>query len=445
MVSYQKSILMKKTSFILFISILTVVLSCKTRKNEPTETSEKEQAVSEKIVKFEEVEISIKLDSFISKPPSMHERIIDFSSQFQKNVAKKQKGNFVSSPVSLYLAMGMIYEGAKKNTFEEIKKTMNYPAIDTFYTQINTYYTYLQRLNSDTNMQMNIANKVYLEKTFQILPQYQENLTTHFKTNIENVDFKNQFLKVENQINKWVEKETKEKIKNLLPKNTLTKETLMVLVNAIYLKASWRFPFEESRTTEKEFFINEKETAKTKFMIQQKKGIKIMTNKRVSVLELPYKTNHLSLLIILPRASTNEKINNWIPNQSEYQYYIDNMKFETVYMEIPKFKVESTFDLGENLSSMGIIEAFTNNADFSGISGKKEAKIDKVIQKVFFEIDEKGTEAAAATAVVMTRITSAKPKLDEPVNFIANKPFIFILKENTYNTPLFVGTFSRPK
>jgi serpin B len=435
---------MKKTSFILFVSILTIISSCKTRKNETTETAEKEQAVTEKIVKFEEVEITLKLDSFLPKSPSLDERILIFAEQFQKNIAKTQKKNFVSSPVSLYLAMGMIYEGAQNNTFDEIQKTMNYPDIEKFYNEINPYYKQLQDMNLDTNMQMNIANKVYVEKTFQILPQYQENLTTHFKTNIENVDFKNQFSKVENQINKWVEKETKEKIKNLLPKNTLTKETLMVLVNAIYLKASWRFPFEESNTTEKEFFINEKEKAKTKFMVQQKKGIKIMTNKRVSVLELPYKTNNLSLLIILPKISTDEKINNWIPIQSEYQYYIDNLKFETVYMEIPKFKIESTYDLGENLSKMGIREAFSNQADFSGISGKKEAKIDKVIQKVFFEIDEKGTEAAAATAVVMTRITSANPKPDVPVNFIANKPFIFVLKENTHHTPLFMGTFLKP-
>ena len=284
---------MKKTSFILFVSILTIISSCKTRKNETTETAEKEQAVTEKIVKFEEVEITLKLDSFLPKSPSLDERILIFAEQFQKNIAKTQKNNFVSSPVSLYLAMGMIYEGAQNNTFDEIQKTMNYPDIEKFYNEINPYYKQLQDMNLDTNMQMNIANKIYVEKTFQILPQYQENLTTHFKTNIENVDFKNQFSKVENQINKWVEKETKEKIKNLLPKNTLTKETLMVLVNAIYLKASWRFPFEESNTTEKEFFINEKEKAKTKFMVQQKKGIKIMTNKRVSVLELPYKTNKI--------------------------------------------------------------------------------------------------------------------------------------------------------
>lgn len=436
---------MKKILLPLIISTLILITACKTRSQQTEDTQTPTTKRSDTLV-IHDAELNVNLDAFVSatKEPELEERIFDFSTQFQRNISQQQKLNFVSSPVSLYLAMGMIYEGAKNNTFDEIQKTMNFPDLDKFYPQISAYYGSLQNMNSDTNMQMNIANKVYVEKSFQILSEYKQNLNQHFKAEIENVDFKNQFLKVENQINKWVEKETKEKIKNLLPKNTLTKETLMVLVNAIYLKASWRFPFEESQTTEKEFFINEKEKAKTKFMIQQRKGIKHMSNKRVSVIELPYKTNHLSLVIILPQSSSNDKINNWIPTHNEFQYYMNNVKPQTVYMEIPKFKIESTYDLGETLSKMGIKEAFTNNADFSGISSKKEAKIDKVIQKVFFEIDEKGTEAAAATAVVMTRITSANPKPDVPVNFIANKPFIFVLKENTHHTPLFMGTFTKP-
>lgn len=435
---------MNKTAFILIISTLIMFSSCKTQQNKSDETSTPEQTTKNDTLVIQGVEITLNLDTIIPKEPALEERIIDFAHDFQKNIAPKQKANYVSSPVSLYLAMGMIYEGAKNNTLEEIQNTMNFPKSELFYEQMSPYYKALLEMNADTNMKMNIANKVYLENSFQILPEYQQNLNTLFKTNIEKVDFKNQFSKVENQINKWVEKETQNKIKQLLPKSTLTKETLMVLVNAIYLKAAWRYPFNESATTEKDFFINEKETAKTKFMTQRKKGFKHYSNKRISVLEMPYQTNNLSLLIILPKMSTNEKINGWIPNQTEYQYYLDHLKYETVYMEIPKFKIESNFDLGEHLSSMGIKEAFTNFADFSGISGKKEAKIDKVIQKVFFEIDEKGTEAAAATAVVMVRTTSVSPNQETPVNFIANKPFIFILKENTNNTPLFMGTYSRP-
>ncbi|MDY0216561.1 MAG: serpin family protein [Bacteroidales bacterium] len=435
---------MNKTAFILIISTLIILSSCKTQQNKSDKTSISEQATKSDTLVIQGAEITLNLDTIIPKEPTLEERIIDFAHDFQKNIAPKQKANFVSSPVSLYLAMGMIYEGAKNNTLEEIQNTMNFPNSELFYEQISPYYNALLEMNTDTNMKMNIANKVYLENTFQILPKYQQNLNTHFKTNIEKVDFKNQFLKVETQINKWVEKETQNKIKQLLPKNTLTKETLMVLVNAIYLKAAWRYPFNESATTEKDFVINENETVKSKFMIQQKRGFKHLSNKRVAVLEMPYKTNNLSLLIILPKISNNEKINGWIPNQTEYQYYLDHLKYETVYMEIPKFKIESNFDLGEHLSSMGIKEAFTNFADFSGISGIKEAKIDKVIQKVFFEIDEKGTEAAAATAVVMVRTTSVSPNQETPVNFIANKPFVFILKENTNNTPLFMGTYSRP-
>lgn len=435
---------MKNIAIILIISTLVILSSCRSRQNKTEEINTPEQITKNDTLVIQGVEITLNLDTFIPKEPVLEERIIDFAHDFQKNIAPKQKANYVSSPVSLYLAIGMIYEGAKNNTLDEIQNTMNFPKSELFYEQISPYYKALWEMNADTNMKMNIANKVYLENSFQILPEYQQNLNTHFKTNIEKVDFKNQFLKVESQINKWVEKETQNKIKQLLPKNTLTKETLMVLVNAIYLKAAWRYPFNESATTEKDFFINEKETVKTKFMIQRKSGFKHLSNKRISVLEIPYKTDHLSLLIVLPKISNNEKINDWIPSQTEYQYYLDHLKNETVYMEIPKFKIESNYDLGEHLSSMGMKEAFTNFADFSGISGKKEAKIDKVIQKVFFEIDEKGTEAAAATAVVMVRTTSVNPKVDTPVNFIANKPFIFILKENTNNTPLFIGTYSRP-
>jgi len=191
-------------------------------------------------------------------------------------------------------------------------------------------------------------------------------------------------------------------------------------------------------------FYNSGNSELTDFMIQRTTGVKYTEYEGSQVLELPYTTPDLSLIIILPKNSNSENLCSAIPNIDAYQEICKNLIYDDVYMEIPKFKTESSYQLAQLLREMGVVDAF-GGADFSGMTETNDLKISEVIQKVFFEIDEKGSEAAAATAIVMVETSSAyEPEIDGFIEFIANKPFIYIIKENKYNTPLFIGQFVKP-
>jgi serpin B len=219
--------------------------------------------------------------------------------------------------------------------------------------------------------------------------------------------------------------------------------TRMVLANAIYIKSDWRYPFEEESNIQKEFHAINGRIATTEFMTQRESRIPYLKLDDRKVIQLPYTSPHLSLMIILPDEKTVTDISTYIPDAGQYKEMIDNIRPQDVYMEIPKFKLESQFSLSDHLKEMGMEKAFDSRADFSGIGGQRDLFISAILQKVFFEIDEKGSEAAAATAIIVTT-TALMPGFEEPMEFIADRPFIFILKENQFNTPLFVGQFVSP-
>jgi serpin B len=213
-----------------------------------------------------------------------------------------------------------------------------------------------------------------------------------------------------------------------------------VLVNAIYIKSTWKYPFNKERTADKDFLNISGEKVKKKFMTQQKSNIPYYEQEDFIAIELPYTTQELSLILIRPNDKRVQSIADFVPDAGTYMEIVHNLRPESVKMEIPLFKIESEFSLSNELKQAGIEQAFDNRADFSGITNKKDLSISDVFQKVFFEIDEEGSEAAAATGIVM--VTTSMP-VDPPQfkEFIADRPFLFILKENRFNTPLFVGQF----
>lgn len=371
----------------------------------------------------------------------------DFAFKFFKLLSKENKDKNLSiSPTSLQLAMSMVYAGANGLSKREISEVFGFSFDNQkFLETMGSYNNYLSELQNDTNYEFALANKVFIEQTYKVLNQYSENIKNYFGGAFEQVDFIKRFKFVEQHINTWVENQTKERIKNLIPAGTLDDNTRLVLVNTIYYKSDWKFTFNEELTQKKDFHLNKSSKVSTDFMIQRQKNIPYFENSNFQVLELPYSNGKFSMLVLLPKNSNEEEIFNLIPDFKSYLTMVSGLKNQYVYFEIPKFKIESSFDFVESLKSMGIRNSFTDFADFSGISGSKDLKISKIVQKVFFEIDEKGSEAAAATAIIMV-LTSAGPNIKEPEpkNFIANRPFIFILKENKYHTPLFMGHFVKP-
>jgi len=345
------------------------------------------------------------------------------------------------------IALAMVYEGARNNTLEQMSQTMHLPDNqELFSNEFASYLRSIELLAKDSAVEFNLANRVFVESSFPILESYRSAIKQAFNGAFEQMDFINKFAESEQYINKWVEKMTKDRIKELLPAGTLSSETKLVLVNAIYIKARWKYIFDEKATMKKDFHINGSNIVQTDFMIRKQKGIRYYTNNDICAIELPYTCDGISLIIIKPHKGSSENLSSFIPTGSDYEKMLSDMKYHTVHMEIPKFKTETSFSLSDPLVAKGMSDAFSPRADFSGITGNNDLSVSEVLQKVFFEVDEKGSEAAAASAVVM-RATSAAPnhEMEEIMYFIANQPFIYILKENNSDTPLFIGQYISPQ
>ncbi|MDD3741016.1 MAG: serpin family protein, partial [Bacteroidales bacterium] len=440
------SIKMKTLALFLFVFLSIIIFSCKTEK-ETTSSISIDNSISDMVENSDEIE-KYDYNPIINDTDfSDAGAITDFSFKIFKNLCEDNKNENISfSPVSLNIAMGMLYSGARGNTAAEISTVFGFQKeTNGFLSGFSNYLKYFNEFAKDTSLDFNLANRIFLENTYIIKDDYRQIIKQYFNGAFKNVDFRHKFKDEELLINSWVSEMTKNRIRNLIPEGTLDENTKMVLVNAIYIKSKWKYPFSESATQSKKFYSTKDVSSNTDFMIQRTKGVRYTEYKTNQVLELPYTTPELSLIIILPRNSDLHNINSNIPSGAEYFEIINNLKFNDVYMEIPKFKIESSFKLAEVLKEMGVKDAF-GFSDFSGITNSNELAISEVLQKVFFEIDEKGSEAAAATAIVMIATSSVmEQEMDLFINFIANRPFIYILKENKFNTPLFIGQYKKPE
>ncbi|TVQ07542.1 MAG: serpin family protein [Bacteroidetes bacterium] len=366
----------------------------------------------------------------------------DFSLEFFRKLSKNNSSESMAfSPASLNMAMAIVYSGAREETRQQISNLFGFdPQHSVFHPAYHAYFSELKEISKDTLVDFNLANRVFLEQSYPVLSQYISDVEKWHDGAFEKTDFRNNPRLAENRINSWVEDFTRDRIKDLIPSGSLSDLTRLVLVNAIYIKSDWKFPFEKEMTEEKMFRTISGDEVLRDFMIQRQSGIPWYEGEDFTAMELPYTTPDLSLILIKPNDKSVTDITRYIPDADTYNKMIREFRQEEVEMEIPSFKLETALSLTEPLQEAGIEEAFDERADFSGISGERDLHISAVLQKVFFEIDEKGSEAAAATAViVVTTSMPAYPPDFQPKSFIADRPFIFILKENKFNTPLFTG------
>lgn len=444
--------MIKYIKFFLFVASALILLSACSGSKSVDSKADKDDAQKERPLQAQVTQMENPVrDEVVNAEPrrklktelNMYDKIKEFSFDLFKTLSKENSGENVSfSPVSLNIAFGMVYAGAAGKTAEEISSVIGFPKdLNAFYKEFGGYHNHLYSLMNDTAIEFNLANRVFLEQTFEILKEFKNNINKYFKGGFESMDFLNDPALSEQRINSWVEEMTNDRIQDLLPRGTIDPLTRMILVNAIYIKSEWKHPFDENRTREKVFSHDENEKLNIEFMIQRKEGIPYTKVNDFEVIELEYNTPELSLLVVLPKESKASNIQDKVPDAKDYKAIISSLSNKEVHMEIPKFKIESDFYLNEPLMENGLVSPF-KSANFSGITGSADLEISDVIQKVFFEIDEKGSEAAAATAIVM-RMTSSGPNMErpDPIYFIANRPFFFILKENRFDTPLFIGQF----
>lgn len=366
-----------------------------------------------------------------------------------------QTGNFIYSPYSISLAFAMLFGGARGETERQIAETLNYPLPqDQLHPAFNALDLQLRGISDQspeevtlepemsTPLRLNIANSMWGQQDFHFEDSYLTLLAEHYGAGLRLVDFINQTEPSREAINQWVSDETEERIQNLIPQGAITQDTRLVLANAIYFYGGWMFPFDEGGTQDGPFTLLDGSQVTVPMMTQYGPGAGYASGDGWQAVSLPYGSGEAAMLIILPDAGRFEEV----------EGSLDAAKFEEIrtglgYPEIsllkmPRWDFETMLDLTSILKGMGMQIPFEDSADLSGITGEPNLKVDAAIHKANITVDEEGTEAAAATAI-MVGVTSAQEP-QPTIDVIIDRPFIFAIYDRGTSTLLFVGRVLNP-
>ena len=371
-----------------------------------------------------------------------------FALEFYANLKDKEEGeNIFFSPYSISTAIAMMYEGARNKTAEEIQSVFHLPEEDSLRrSSFSVVQSYLNRQGMP--YELSAANALWVEKEFNLQDAFKAVLTEFYKGEAFDADFKEATERERQRINAWVENKTKDKIKDLLPQGSLNEMTRLVLTNAIYFKGKWDDPFDKDHTRDEDFWLNENQTVKVPLMWKSDDFYYAQTED-LQILEVPYETRELSMLILLPKGKTTEDLSSLeksltLDNINLWRESLQEQKMDEIF--IPRFTFESGYQLKDNLSEMGMPLAFNPSGQeqdkgFSGITEERDLFVSEVYHKGFVEVNEEGTKAAAATGAVM-EFTSYVPKT--PPVFKADHPFIFLIQERKTGYILFMGKVANP-
>ena len=348
--------------------------------------------------------------------------------------------NQLISPLSISYALALAYNGARLETKREMADALRF-SYDL--NQVNEGFKALSSgfNKSDENTTLRIANAVWAQKDFNFSVPFIENCKKYYQGGFKYTDFVSQPEASGDEINKWVSDITENRINDLLSSEDINSSVRMILVNALYFKSAWMYPFAASSTTEAPFFPGNGKETKVKMMNLNDGHFLYFENDSFQMLALPYLGKEYSMYVILPANKIGYK---GVEAQLSYPYLKNlelKMQKTAIDLFFPRFGFSSSVQLSENLKKMGMVEAFGDNADFSGMTGRKDLFISKVIHKTFIAVDENGTEAAAATAVVM--VERAAMPVDRIV-FKADHPFFFYIKNNQTGAILFIGRLVNP-
>ena len=296
--------------------------------------------------------------------------------------------------------------------------------------------------DTDRGYTLAVANALWPLEKYPIQPDYYRTLQKQYQAHLMQLDYVGQTEPARQTINTWVQKQTNDKIKDLMPRGSITPDTRLVLTNAIYFKGLWADPFKKEQTHEVDFFLAPDKTAKVPLMSRTGRLPYLQTDD-VQVLSLPYQGNALSMRVILPvskEADALEQLEAKLDAERLAQYTAP-LRPREVRTFLPRFKMEDSFDLAKTLADMGMKRAFGPGADFSGISSAEGLFLSAVVHKAFVEVNEEGTEAAAATGVAVA--ATAMPM--QPPVFRADRPFLFLIQDESTGAILFMGRVADPR
>jgi len=353
---------------------------------------------------------------------------------------RHQKGNLFFSPNSIDLALAMTYEGARGDTSGQMAKVLHY-TLDR--SELNEGFGALLRefngAGKKRPYELRVANALWGQTGYAFLPDYLTTTRQYYGAGLRLVDFKDDTEGARATINRWVEDQTKNKIRDLIARGVLDSTTRLVLTNAIYFKGTWQHQFDKNTTRDAPFHTSRDKDVNKVQMMHQTGHFRYLRNGDLQILEQPYKGGDLSMFVLLPRAldglaQLEEKL-----NAGALDSWLGKMRPTEVRVSLPRFRMTRELSLKDMLSNMGMPLPFSGAADFSGMDGTRNLQIAAVIHKAFVDVNEEGTEAAAATGVIMT----LSAVLNEE-QFQADHPFVFLIRDNRSGSILFLGRVENP-
>jgi len=356
------------------------------------------------------------------------------------NRLRTAEGNLFFSPYSISAALAMTCAGARGTTEKQMAETLYFmPDGQMLHPAFSSLQSQLKKEQEKGQVELSIANALWVEKGFSLLKNFTDLTGRYYEAALNRVGFKNDTEKARLQINVWVEDKTKNKIRELIKPGVLDSLTRLVLTNAIYFKGNWAHCFKKDRTTEEQFWM-EHVTAVMVPMMNGQDEFGYMEDETLQALEMPYAGDSLSMIVLLPRKIDGlRELENGLTDEA-LTAILNGIRKCEVRVCLPKFTMTSQFELAQTLGSMGMPEAFSGAADFSGMTGSTDLFISAVVHKAFVDVNEEGTEAAAATGVAM-RLTAAPVA---PPAFRADHPFVFLIRHKPSGSILFLGRATQP-
>jgi len=356
---------------------------------------------------------------------------------------RAQPGNLFFSPQSISTAFAMAYAGAQGQTSAEMARVFHFtlpperlhPAMGAL----------LAALNGPHNgYELHVADALWAQQNTQFLPSYLKFVQSSYGAGLHPVDFQSSPEAARAAINQWVVQQTNNRIQNLLGPGSVTPAMRLVLTNAIYFKGSWLDPFRPDFTQVQDFHLSATKTVKAP-MMNRTGGYSYYDGGSFQELELPYKGGELAMVVLLPKkidglpalekSFTAAALTSWLGKLQPV---------DKVVLTLPRFSMTQQFELSSTLAAMGMPQAFAGSADFSGMTGKPEFSISAAIHKAFIDVNEQGTEAAAATAINMVATAWMNPNEPPPIVFCADHPFLFLIRDTGTGSILFLGRLEDP-
>ena len=378
------------------------------------------------------------------------EQIIKANNTFSIDLYTKLKEpekNLFFSPFSIFMALSIIYAGARGLTENQMKENLH---IILDQNRFHKEFKKLIRiLYSDRGSELHIANLLCIQKGYELLERFFWIIDDIYSGAIWELNFKADTDPC-TKINAWVAEQTRGKIKNII--NAIDENMGLILVNAIYFKGTWHKPFKEEDTEDESFTLISGEEVLVP-MMHKTDNNRFLEDNSFQILEMHYKRirifgilEQISMVIFLPKEKNGlDELEEYITIEKIINYLtrLEKLSEQKIKVIIPRFKIETRYELSKTLSELGFTDAFTNRADFSGIAKDSPGPVSKVIHKTFVDVNEKGTEAAAATALTMLG-ASLGPR-QEPPEFRADHPFLYLLIDSQTRTILFMGRLMNPK